>query len=258
LINYIKEIYKRKDLLINLVLSGLKAQHRNTYLGYLWWLLDPLIMGFLYYWVRTFLFRLHVDYVGAFLIIGLVSWKWITSVLNKSARSISGKSGVITQVYLPKAIFPISSVLSQMANFLFSIPVIIIFLLVYRLVPDINIIWFPVIVAVQIIFLTAVALIMAYICMFIRDIENLIIYVTRIGFWFSPVIWETDRIPERYQYLIKYNPAATLINSYRDVLMYNTPPDWQNLFVIGLLSLAVCLYMLYFYSRNEQKLIRAI
>lgn len=215
-------------------------------------------MGLLYFWVRTFIFRLEVEYVGAFLIIGLVTWKWITSVLTQSARSISSKAGVITQVYLPKAIFPISTVFSQLANYVFSIPIIILFLAIYQLVPTVNILWFPLIVAVQIMFLTAIALILAYLCMFIRDVENLITYVTRFWFWMSPVIWEIDRIPAEYRYLIKYNPAATFINSYRDILMYKTSPDWQNLFIIGLISLAVSFYMVYFYSRHEQKLIRAL
>jgi ABC-type polysaccharide/polyol phosphate export permease len=255
---YLKELYKRKDLLIYLVISGLKAQHRNTYLGYIWWILDPLLMGLVYYFLRVVMLGMKGDNIGAFLIIGLVAWKWLTAVLSGSAKSISGKAGIITQVYMPKAIFPVSSVLTQLANFLFSLVAIAAFLVFYRIVPTTYILWLPFIIAIQVMFLTAIGLILAYYTMLVRDIEHVISHFTRFWFYSSPIIWETGRLPERYQFLLNYNPAAFIITSYRNVLMYGTAPLYQNLLITGVISLAVIIYMLYFYNLNEHKLIRAI
>ncbi len=255
---YISELIKRKDLLIYLVVSGLKAQHRNTYLGYLWWILDPLLMGLVYYFLRVVILGMEGEYIGAFLIIGLVAFKWFTSVFSGGAKSISSKAGIITQVYMPKAIFPISTVLSQLANFTFSLVVIAGFLAFYRLVPTAYIFWLPVIMAVNVIFLTALGLIMAYYAMLVRDIENVTSHISRFLRYASPVIWEAGRLPEEYSYVMDYNPLAFLINSYRNVLMYGTAPEYQNLFITGVISMAVIMYMFYFYDRNEHKLIRAL
>ncbi len=255
---YFKELYKRKDLLIHLVVSGLKAQHRNTYLGYLWWILDPLLMGLVYYFLRVVILGMEGENIGAFLIIGLVAWKWLTAVLSGSAKSISGKAGIITQVYMPKAIFPLSTVFTQLANFCFSLIVIAVFLAFYRIVPTAYIFWLPVIMAIQVMFLTALGLIMAYYTMLVRDIDNVISHVTRFWFYSSPIIWETGRLQERYQFLLNYNPAAFIITSYRNVLMYGTAPLYTNLFITGVISLAIIIYMLNFYNFNEHKLIRAI
>lgn len=255
---YLLELYKRKDLLIYLFVTGLKAQHRNTYLGYIWWILDPLLMGLVYYFLRVVILGMEGENIGAFLIIGLVAWKWTASVVTASAKSISSKEGIITQVYLPKAIFPLGTVLTQLANFVFSLVVIAAFLACYRIVPGINAFWLPLVMVVHFIFLTAAALVLAYICMFVRDIENVISHLMRFWFYASPVIWETGRLPERFQFLLNYNPAAAFIVSYRNIFMYHSEPQWWNLFFIALLSLVVITYMVAFYDRNEHKIIRAI
>lgn len=255
---YIQELIKRKDLLIYLVVSGLKAQHRNTYLGYLWWILDPLLLGLIYYFLRVVIFGREGEAIGAFLIIGLVAFKWFSSVLSGSSKSISGKSGIITQVYMPKAIFPISTVFTQMANFIFSFVVIAGFLAFYRIVPTANILWLPVIMFVNVLFLTAAGLILAYYAMLVRDIENVITYVNRAMRYLSPIIWEADRLPEQYSFIMDYNPLAFLVISYRNILMYGASPLFQDLFITGVISMAVIIYMFYFYSNNEHKLIRAL
>ncbi len=255
---YLKDVYRRKDLLFHLLVTGLKSQHRNTYLGYAWWVLDPLLMGIIYYFLRVVVLGMTGENIGAFLIIGLVVWKWIAATINDSSKSISKKSKIITQVYLPKILFPLGSVMTQLANFTFSLAVIAIFVAVYRITPDSNLIWLPVIMLVQTIFLTALSLILGYACMFIRDIENVLTHVIRFWFYSSPVIWETSRLPEQYQFLLYYNPAAVLITSYRNIIMFQTDPQWTGLMIIGLVSLAVCCYMFYFYHLNEHKIIRAI
>src|SRR5690625_280590 len=108
--SYIQEILKRKDLLYYLVKSGLKAEHRNSYLGYFWWLLDPLLNVLVFYFlVVIVLGRSHDEFSYAlFLVVGLVVWRWISTTINSSSKSILRYSSIINQVALPKAIFPLA------------------------------------------------------------------------------------------------------------------------------------------------------
>lgn len=245
-------------MLVYLVLSGIKAQYRNTYLGYFWWILDPLLMGLVYYFLRVVVLRMEGDYIGAFLIIGLVAWKWISSSINSCAKSISGKSSIITQVYLPKVLFPFGTTITQSINFTFGLIVIVFFLVFYRLSPGIEVLWLPVIMAVQFMFLSALALILGYYATFVRDIENVLSHIMRFWFYSSPVIWETGRLPEEYSYIIDINPASIFLMGYRNIFMYGQLPDLNRLLIIGVISLAIILYMVYFYSINEHKLIKAL
>lgn len=255
---YIQELIKRKDLLIYLVISGLKAQYRNTYLGYLWWILDPLLMGAVYYFLRVVILGMEGENIGAFLIIGLVAWQWIKTTLNSSTKSISGKARIITQVYLPKAIFPLGASLTQLINFSFGLVVIVLFLAFYSIVPDFQVLWLPFIMIIQLIFLTALALIAAYLCMFIRDIDNVLSHVIRLWFWSSPVIWEAGRLPPRYSFIVDINPASTFLISYRNIFMYGESPLFGKLLIIGFLSLLVVVYMVRYYQLNEHKIIKAL
>lgn len=249
---------KRKDLLIYLVISGLKAQYRNTFLGYFWWILDPLLRGLVYYFLRVVVLGMEGESIGAFLIIGLVAWKWISSVIRTAAKSISSKSGIITQVYLPKAIFPISSTLTQLFNFVFGLSVVVISLLFYRIAPSVVLLWLPLIMLVQFLFLSAIALFLGYVCTFVKDIDNVLSHVLRIWFYSSPVIWEAGRLPPRYSYIVEANPASAFLISYRNIFMYQTSPPVEKLALIGLLSLLGITYMIYFYQRNEHKMVKAL
>lgn len=255
---YIQELIKRKDLLTHLVISGVKAEYRNTILGYFWWILDPLLMGAVYYLLRVVILGMEGENIGAFLIIGLVAWKWIASSVNASTKAISSKAGIITQVYLPKALFSFGTTISQGVNFTFGLIVIALFLAFYRIVPGINLLWLPVIMAVQFLFLTAITLILSYYATFVRDIGNVLNHFMRLWFYGSPVIWETGRLPAEYSYIIDLNPASVFLIGYRNIFMYGAPPDSNRLFFLGVASLIIIIYMIYFYSQNEHKLIKAL
>lgn len=133
---YINEIIKRKDLLLYLVKSGLKAEHRNSYLGYFWWLLDPLLNVAVYYFLVVIILQRGGPDFAVFLVIGLVVWRWISSSINSSANSVLRYSSIINQVYLPKFLFPLSFTITQLVNFLFGLVIIAIFLAFYGIMPS--------------------------------------------------------------------------------------------------------------------------
>ena len=254
---YIKDMLKRKDLMIYLIISGLKAKHRNTWLGYFWWLLDPLLSMVVYYFlVVIVLGRGGPDY-PAFLVIGLVVFRWFRSSVSGTARSVSGKAGIITQVYLPKAIFPIGENISQMVNFGFGLVVVSIFLLYFRIPPSAHLVWLPYVIFVQLMMHMAIGLFMGYICVFIKDIENIITHFMRIMRYAAPVIWD-ERLPAEYSWVTAVNPFSWILEGYRNVLMYDTAPNFERLTWILIGSLAISFYMIYFYSRNEHKIIKVL
>ncbi|SFB27323.1 teichoic acid transport system permease protein [Lentibacillus halodurans] len=255
---YIQEILRRKDLLFYLVKSGLKAEHRNSYLGYFWWLLDPLLNVLVYYFLVVIILGRGDENYPVFLVIGLVVWRWISSAVNSSAKSILRYSSIINQVYLPKSIFPLSFTISQMFNFLFGLIVIAMFLVFFGVTPEWHIVYLPLLVMITMIFLLAVGFVLAYVTVFVRDIDNILTYVTRIFFYASPIIWQGGRLPDKYSFFVDINPIAIIVSAYRDILMRQTSPDFTGLLVITVISIAVGVLALYHYSRNEHKIIKAL
>lgn len=255
---YLQEIQMRKDLLIYLVKSGLKAEHRNSYLGYFWWLLDPLLNVLVYYFLVVIVLGREEENYPLFLVIGLVVWRMISSSINTSSKSILRYSSIINQVYLPKAIFPMSFVLSQLFNFLFGLIVVGAFLMLYGVIPGWEVILLPILVLVTMTFLFALGLVLGYINIFVRDIDNILTYVTRVLFYASPIIWAGGRLPESYDWIVNINPIAIIVESYRDILMYGQLPDFISLGVILLISIVIIVFMIRHYSKNEHKIIKAL
>lgn len=264
--NYLLEIRKRKDLLIYLVKSGLKAENRNSYLGYFWWLLDPLLNVVVYYFlVGIVLGRGEgTENFAVFLVIGLVAWRWMNTTINTSSKSIIKYRSIINQVNLPKSIFPLSFTITQLVNFAFGLIVIGLFLLIFGITPSWQIVYLPLIMLVQLIFLTGVGLMLAYITVFVRDIENLLSHIVRVFFYASPIIWPGGRLkdlPAKFEWaesLVTFNPIAIIINSYRNILMYQSSPHFLGLAVVGVVSLIFTVFMLHHYSKNEHKIIKAL
>jgi len=177
--SYLQEMKKRKDLLLYLVKSGLKAEHRNSYLGYFWWLLDPLLNIAVYYFLVVIILQRGGENYAVFLVIGLIVWRWISSTINTSANSVLRYSSIINQVYLPKFIFPLSFTITQFINFLFGTVVIALFLLIYQIIPGWHIVYLPFIMIVTITFLLAIGSVLGYFTVFIRDIDNLLSHIMR-------------------------------------------------------------------------------
>lgn len=255
---YIREILKRKDLLFYLVKSGLKAEHRNSYLGYFWWLLDPLLNVLVYYFLMVIILGIGDDYFPVYLVIGLVVWRWISSAVNSSAKSILRYSSIINQVYLPKSIFPLSFTLTQMFNFLFGLIVIGIFLVLFGIMPEWHVFYLPLLVLITMVFLMAIGFVLAYVTVFVRDIDNILTYVTRLFFYASPIIWPGGRLPPEYSIIMDINPIAIIVTAYRDVLMNHTTPDLVSLGIIAIISIVLIVISLIYYSRNEHKIIKAL
>lgn len=258
MIEYLKELLKRKDLISYLTISKLKGQHKNSFLGYFWWLLDPLLNVLIYYFVVVILFRRGGANYGIYLVVGMIVWRWVSSTVASASKSIVSESAIITQVYLPKANFPIGAVLAQFINFIFGIMVVGMFLVGFQIAPGIELFWLPFIIGVQLLFMFALALPVAYITVFIRDFDYLLGHFMRLWFFASPVIWESSMIPAKGQWLLKINPMTYFLSSYRNITIYHAPPEICALIMIGILSLFIILFMLFFYSRYEHKIIKEL
>src|SRR5699024_8443621 len=233
-------------------------EHRNSYLGYFWWLLDPLLSIAVYYFlVVIILDRGGPDY-PVFLVIGLIVWRWISSSINASAKSVLRYSSIINQVALPKMIFPVSFTLSQLVNFLFGLVVITIFLALFGVMPTWHVVYLPLIIIITLLFLLAIGSVLGYITVFVRDIDNLLTHIIRVFFYASPIIWEGGRLPPEYGLIVALNPIAIIVDSFRDVLMYHQNPNFIGLGIIFALSVIAILFMINHFSKNEHKIIKAL
>ncbi|MCK5718386.1 MAG: ABC transporter permease [Thiomargarita sp.] len=225
------------ELILYKTYADLKAETERTYLGFLWWIFEPILyMSVFYIFFGILLGQSTTDYVP-FLLIGLTAWQWLKSCLSHGAETILGASNLMQQIYLPKVIFPIILILKDTVKFLFILFLLLIFLWIYGYTIGIAYLALPVVLIIQLLFTTALVFFLAAIIPFLPDLRFVVENILLALFFMSGVMVRSDVIPEVYKSFYYLNPIVTIIESYRNILMYNIWPDGSTLFIITIGSL---------------------
>lgn len=239
-------------------LMGLKSESRGTRLGYLWWVIEPAMHLIVYYLAFGVLLRHGGDDYVAYLLVGIVHWLWLSkSIMNSSASILVGR-GLILQLPLHVAIFPLAEILRDAIK---QILVTVILLAVLWLMghsPSKLLILYPVIFLIQLILIITLGCLTAALMPFIPDLRVIVPAVLQLGMFLSGVFFTRDIIPVQYQWLLNLNPVYVLLESYREILIRNSQPDWQVLGAMSLLLVLTTALVLAFLSRHNQLYARII
>jgi lipopolysaccharide transport system permease protein len=228
----LKELVHYRYLLRNLVIRDLKARYKNSVLGIFWSLLNPLLMMTVYTILFTKLLRGGgVPKYPVFILIGLIPWQFLTSTLSSGTNSIVANSSLVKKVYFPRILLPITAVLSNFVNFLFSITLIVVMLIIYRIDITIHVLWVPAILITQLIFMIGLVLTLSALHTFYRDVGMILNVVTLAWFFLTPIFYPFEQLQDRTSLmgltidvarLMRWlNPMASIIDGYRTVLWGN-------------------------------------
>ena len=211
ILHQIRELWNSRELIKCLVSSDLKVTYKNKVLGFLWTVLDPLMMMGVYVLLVRVIFQRGGPQFPILLFSALLAWKWFTSSLADSVVCITGRARLIQTVYFPKAVLPISKVLGSLAEYLFSLLVLIPLLFIFRAKITVMLFWLPALLVVQLFLTVGASLLCSCLGIYFRDLQNILRYSLRFWFYLSPALYSVqDRIPDRFQHLYMLNPFAGL------------------------------------------------
>lgn len=230
------------ELILYKTYADLRAEAAKTYIGFLWWVLDPIIFMLIFYVVFGLLFQRGTENFVPFLLTGLVSWRWFQNTVSHSANTILGNQALMRQVYLPKIIFPIVTILTDLAKFGLVLTLLLIFLWIYGFGVGITYLALPVLLISQLMLITALAWFVAALVPFLPDLKILVDHLLHITFFLSGIFFAGSSIPEQYQFFFYLNPMANIIEGYRDILVHNQWPNWNALFLTGLISSVIAIF----------------
>lgn len=253
-----RDLTRYRDYLLYSTASDLRLQFSGKYLGVIWWILDPLLLILVYVLLVSVIFKRGGPDYPAFLATGLMPWKWTATSISTSAQSVSGKSAVLMQVYVPKFLLPVQKVLVGAGNFLVGMLVVLGLNIVYGAPVGFHLLEIIPVIIAHAIFLLCIGLIFAHIGVFFRDIQNVLGFALKMVFFLSPVLYALDRVPERARALWWLNPMTTFITSYRLILMEGKSPLYLGLAAWVLVSLLigyVGLQLMARYDRSYTKVV---
>lgn len=228
-----------KELIKNLVISDLKTKYSSSILGFAWSMLNPLLMMLVLYFVFSNVFKYTQDYFALYLLIGITSWRFFALGTSVAMSSIVGKASLVTKIFIPREILPLSVVLSALVSSLLEFLVLIPLLLIFGVKPSFMILLFPLLHILYFPIVYGIALALASLYVYYRDLNQIWDVLIQIGFFLSPIVYPLSLIPEKYIFYYKLNPITGLIEMYRDVLLYNKLPELMDLGIVILYGIVL-------------------
>ena len=237
----------------------LRVRYATSALGYLWSVLDPLVMSLIYWFVFTQIFGRGVGeepYI-VFLITALLPWVWFNAAVTDFTKAFNKDARLVRSTSIPRSIWVNRIVLSKGIEFLFSIPVLVVFAVVGGATVGWGILWFPVAVLLQTVLLVGLGLLVAPLCVLWGDLERTTRLILRALFYATPIIYGVNDLPGIFPDLMAFNPLAGIFTLYRVGFF---PDQWDTLSVVicALMSFAFLGLGAWVFRRLERPVLKEL
>jgi len=234
----VADIFRFWDVFTSLVMRDFKGRYRAKVLGVLWSIGDPLVMMFVYTLVFTYMFKREVYAYPVVLLLGMTPHRFFANGVTGSANSIVDYSPLVRRVAFPRHLLPPAVLTSHLIHFGIEIGLVLIVSLFYPGVPKLSsaMVYLPVIFAVQMLYMSGMAFLMAALNVVYRDVQYMLRSMMLVLYWLTPIFYPADFIPEAFRPYFMLNPMAGVVIGYRNVLIDATAPDWTFLAVGAFVS----------------------
>ena len=237
----------------------LRVRYATSWLGYLWSVLDPLVMSGIYWFVFTQVFHKSTgaDPYIVFLISALLPWVWFNTSISDFTKAFSKDAKLVRSTAIPRSIWIGRIILSKGVEFLCSLPVLVLFAVVAGAVPSWGALWFPLAIVVQVMLLTGLGLIVAPLCVMFRDLERTTRLILRALFYATPIIYAVTDLPDGFHFLGLINPLAGIFTMYRAAFF---PELWDTAAVTTsvVVSVVVLALGVWVFRRLERQVLKEL
>ena len=248
-------LFRYRGLIQTLVVRDLKARYRGSVLGFFWSFFNPLMLLMIYTFVFTkVLVGAHPEEMepyALFMFCGILPWTWFSSSILEASNTLIAGGNLIKKVLFPAEVLPIVTVLANMVHFFLGLVILVVFLIYYqRPIEGLQLLWFPVIVLVQLVFTTGLALFLSAMTVHFRDLKDLLSNLVQFWFFATPIIYPMNSIPEDMRWWLNLNPMTHLMISYQEVLFFPGPHGhWKWLVALAVASIGVFLFGYFVFDR---------
>lgn len=249
----LSDLWRYRQYVIRLARAHLREEVTNSYLDWLWWVIEPLCMMLIYTLVFGFLFESAEPNFAIFVFIGLTMWTFFSRNVSYGVTAMLDNRSIVTRVYLPKYMLLLSQMLLNGFKMFISFGIVLLMMFFFRVPLTYHIVWFVPLVLELFLFTFSVGTMLMHFGVYVSDLSYIIGIVLNMLMYLSGVFYSMKRFPEPFNVLLgKFNPLAFLMNSMRDALLYGTMPDWSVYFgwlCVSLIMAGIALYTIY-YNEN--------
>ena len=224
-----REFRRKKDLLWLLTRKEITLKYKRTVLGILWSLLNPLLFAIVLVIAFKIFMRIQMENYTFFLLSALFPWNWFSASVTMSTGTLIGNVTLIKKIHFPRHFLVLSTILAQLVNLIFALPIIIGLSYFYGKGPGMNwVLTIPILIVIQFFVTTGICLSISLVNAYFRDMEYIIGVAVTMLFWMTPIIYPLNIVPEPYRIYLILNPLTYLITAWRDIFMSNSI-DWGSI-----------------------------
>jgi lipopolysaccharide transport system permease protein len=250
----LKAIVSSKDLIRALILKNIKVRYTQSLIGPLWVFLQPLILMLLFVMIQIFTGIPSNDSpYPIFVFSALVPWSFFSNAIIFSSGSIVDNSPIIKKIYCPREVFPISSILASLFDFIAAFAVFALLMFFYNMPFTSYVLALPLLIVIQLLLITAIALISSAVAVYKRDIIIGMPFIMQFWLFASPVMYSVSSVPEKWKTFYLLNPMAGLIEAYRSILIYGKIPELSILLTVACETTAALIAGFYIFGKLEKR-----
>lgn len=246
-------IQKYSFLISQLVARDFKTKYKRSILGVFWSFLNPLLTMVVQFIVFSTIFRNDVKYYPAYLLSGIVIWSFFNEVTNMCLHSITGNASLITKVYMPKYIYPVSRTLSSGINLLISLVPLLLVSLITGVHFLRSVLLIPFFLICLIVFSLGVGMLLSALMVFFRDIAFLWSVIVMAWMYATPIFYSPEIIPERFSFILKLNPLYHFIKNIRMCLIEGVSPGPRSYIFCFLFAMISLLFGSLVFKKTQDK-----
>ena len=224
----IRQTYRYRELIWALALKELKVRYKRSVLGFMWALLNPALTMLVLTLVFSTIMRFAIPHYAIFLLSVLLPWTFFSQSLSYAVESIVGNGELIKKVSVPKLVFPVAAVVSNIINLLLSFIPLALLVIAMRHPFYLTWLYLPIPMLALIIFTLGMTFFFATANVYYRDVAHIVQVLLSAWFYVTPIIYALDFIPPNRQWIFKLNPIIYVINGFRLSVYYGQLPKWQS------------------------------
>ncbi|MFX1264159.1 MAG: ABC transporter permease [Promethearchaeota archaeon] len=245
-------MWQYRELIWNLTIADLKNRYQNTFLGFFWSLLSPLLLALVLYFVFRHLWGQEENF-AINIVVGIMAWQFFSTGTSSSLRAIVSKSSLVTRVYIPRQILVLSNVLANLINFMLTFIVLLFIILVMLGHLPITVLLFPLIHIIYFWFIFGAGLLLSSLFVYFRDVNQIWEVLTRVLFFASPIFYPLSIVPANLMPYYLLNPITQFIGMYRDVMVAGDLPSLYSIVVVASFTLAVYLVGSFTFNKLQRR-----
>jgi ABC-2 type transport system permease protein len=264
MIERVAAVWKRRSIVMTLVRRDLRVRYSRSVLGYVWTILDPLLMASVYFVVFTFVFkaqRVADTPYFLYLLSGLLCWQWFSSSMTDTTKSLIQEARLLRSTNLPREVWVVRVVVAKGVEYVLSLPVLIAFVIYYVAVGaaelDWELVFFPLGAVIQFFLLIGIGLVLAPVTVLATDVQRVVRIFLRFFFYLSPVLYGTFAVPDPMKPLLALNPLNGILSLYRGGL-FERGIAWVDVGVSAGITVAFLLVGLRLFARLERPVLKEI